>query len=122
MISTEGIDYVITDDKIRFESYLSTYGHLNASQVTEFSRRPPVITECVDIAIVDDDILEQVKSKEFSVFFSSDSLSSDRLLIESGVRITIHDNDSEPTVCLFSWCVCANKSSVCVYVGQIITL
>ena len=86
---------MIADDKILFESYLSTYGHLNASQVTEFSRRPPVITECVDIAIIDDDVLEQIESKEFTVFFSSDSLPSNRLLIESGVSITIYDNDSE---------------------------
>lgn len=93
LISAEGVDYLIENENIRFDSYLSTYGHLTTEQVTQFATDPPHVRECVNITIIDDDVVEQVKNKVFVVNFTSNSLIRDRLVIESVVTVTIHDND-----------------------------
>ena len=92
-ISTEGTDYTLENSNIRFPSYLDVYGTLDATQIAEFTANPPRIVECANITIVDDEVLENIASKEFVVHFSSDSLPSDVLKIESGVTVTIHDDD-----------------------------
>jgi hypothetical protein len=71
------------------------YGHLSAAQVAQFAIDPPVTTQCVAVRIIDDDVLEQTTSKIFHVQFSTESLEADRIFIESGITVTIEDDDRE---------------------------
>ena len=100
MFYTEGVDYAISSDTIHFPSYLSKYGHLTPEEVEQFSLSPPVATGCVSITILDDDVLERIPSKSFAVHFTSDSLPRRQLKIESGIIVTIQDDDCEYTYTL----------------------
>ena len=77
-----------------FPSYLTTYGHLSQEQVELFSVNPPDTHACTNITILDDDVVEQLTQKSFTVHFTSESLSYDRLELPSeGVTITVQDDD-----------------------------
>ena len=95
LLHTAGVDYEIINSTIHFPSYLSVYGHLSAAQVAEFAVNPPVTTHCAGISIIDDNVLERTSTKIFSVQFSTESLEENRVIIESGVTITINDDDRE---------------------------
>jgi hypothetical protein len=91
--ATEGVDYEILNNTIHFPSYLTTYGHLTAAQVSQFIKNPPPNEACVAIRIIDDNVLERVASKTFVVNFTSDSLAENRINVTSGVTVTIQDDD-----------------------------
>ena len=112
--TTAGVDYELVNKTLHFPSYLSIYGHLSAEQVAQFAVSPPVATQCVDVRIIDDDVLERISSKTFRIeLFSEDAQLKDRIVIESNVSVTIEDDDREFTVCVYlSVCVCV---CVCVY-------
>ena len=98
--TTEGVDYEILNRTIHFPSYLTVYGHLNAVEVAQFALNPPVTTHCVPVRIIDDSILEATSSKVFHIQFSTESLDADRITIESGVTVTIQDDDRELECCV----------------------
>ena len=111
-ILTEGIDYALEGNSIHFTSYRDTYGHLNATLVAEFSVNPPRTEACANITILDDAILERITSKDFTVHFDSRSLPRERMMIESGVTVTILDDDSK--CCTHDLCtvLCRDKLHV----------
>ena len=59
------------------------------------------------VRIIDDDVLEQTSSKIFHVEFSTESLEADRIFIESGITVTIEDDDRELEffICCITQCV-----------------
>lgn len=96
LFPTGDIDYRLENDVIHFPSYLDTYGHLNASMVAEFSITPPRTERCGAIAIVDDEILEEIADKQFTVQFDTNSLPPGvQMTMGSELTVTIHDDDSK---------------------------
>lgn len=90
----EGVEYRMDSRFLHFPSYLTTYGHLSQEQVELFSITPPDTRACANITILDDDIVEQLTHKSFTVHFSSDSLTDDTLELPSeGITITVLDDD-----------------------------